>query len=151
MKNAIFWDIETQFVPHWKHITSGTEPSQLMLCNIWGFHGGDYEECHILGCSAVQPLKEPTFWRKVSPPSSGWQRLVTSNIPSWPILVTLMMQAICSAETLIFTRATWCNIPEDVILQKEHWHHTPQLWQTSNCKELHITKQCTYNYFLSSK
>jgi hypothetical protein len=22
MKNAVFWDIKTQFVPHWKHITS---------------------------------------------------------------------------------------------------------------------------------
>jgi hypothetical protein len=20
-----------------------------MLCKIWGFHGGDYEECHLLG------------------------------------------------------------------------------------------------------
>jgi hypothetical protein len=20
-----------------------------MLCNIWGFHGGDYEECRLLG------------------------------------------------------------------------------------------------------
>jgi hypothetical protein len=22
MKNVVFWDIRTQFVPHWKHITS---------------------------------------------------------------------------------------------------------------------------------
>jgi hypothetical protein len=24
-----------------------------MLCKIWGFHGGDYEECRLLGCYAV--------------------------------------------------------------------------------------------------
>jgi hypothetical protein len=28
----------------------------LQLCRIWGFHGGDYEECRLLGCYAVWPL-----------------------------------------------------------------------------------------------
>jgi hypothetical protein len=23
------------------------------LCKIWGFHGGDYEECHLLGCGTM--------------------------------------------------------------------------------------------------
>jgi hypothetical protein len=27
------------------HYVSATEPSRLMLCKIWGFHGGDYKEC----------------------------------------------------------------------------------------------------------
>jgi hypothetical protein len=50
MKNAVFWDTKTQFVPHRKtHYVSATEPSRLMLCTIWGFHGGDYEECRLLG------------------------------------------------------------------------------------------------------
>jgi hypothetical protein len=26
------------------------------LCKIWGFHGGDYEECRLLGCYAVWVL-----------------------------------------------------------------------------------------------
>jgi hypothetical protein len=50
MMNTVLWDIktpvrtsqETQYV-------SATEPSQLMLCKIWGFHGDDYEECRLLG------------------------------------------------------------------------------------------------------
>jgi hypothetical protein len=25
----------------------------LILSKIWGFHGGDYEECRLLGCYAV--------------------------------------------------------------------------------------------------
>jgi hypothetical protein len=37
--------------------------------------------------------------------------LVTANVvPSPPILAILMMEAICSSETLILTRATPCNI-----------------------------------------
>jgi hypothetical protein len=24
-----------------------------LYCKIWGFHGGDYEECRLLGCGAV--------------------------------------------------------------------------------------------------
>jgi hypothetical protein len=30
MKNAVFWDIRTQFVPHRKHYVSATGPSPLM-------------------------------------------------------------------------------------------------------------------------
>jgi hypothetical protein len=41
--------------------------------------------------------------------------LVTVNIPSSPILVTLMMETIRSSETLVHTGATWHNIPEDGI------------------------------------
>jgi hypothetical protein len=31
------------------HYVSATELNRLVLCKIWGFHGGDYEECPLLG------------------------------------------------------------------------------------------------------
>jgi hypothetical protein len=46
-----------------------------------------------------------------------WMLATANFVPSPPIIVILMMEAIRSSETSILTRATWCNISENGILQ----------------------------------
>jgi hypothetical protein len=43
--------------------------------------------------------------------------VMANDVPSSLILVTLIMEALRSSETLVLTRATWRNIPEDTILR----------------------------------
>jgi hypothetical protein len=69
-------------------VTTSTKPG---LCKIWGFHGGDYEEWCLLGC----------YTRCVR------RLLVTASVvPSSPILVTLMKEALSSSDTSVLTGAT---------------------------------------------
>jgi hypothetical protein len=63
MKNPVFWDIKTQLVPHRKHIMSLLQsPAGLTLYKIWGFHGGYYEEYHLLGYKTPARTSQETHY-----------------------------------------------------------------------------------------
>jgi hypothetical protein len=62
IKNAIFWDVRTRYV-------SATEPSQLMLCQIWGFHACGYEECCLLGYKNPIRTSQETHYVSTTEPS----------------------------------------------------------------------------------
>jgi hypothetical protein len=43
-----------------------------------------------------------------------WLLVTVNVVPTSPILVTPMMEAVCSSETTVLTRAIQRNIPEDI-------------------------------------
>jgi hypothetical protein len=75
----------------------------------------DVSEERIASIMRMERISEPGTTSAVS---SNWLRsvlhlLVTANVvPSSPLLVALIMDAISPSETSVLTRTTWRNIPD---------------------------------------
>jgi hypothetical protein len=66
IKIAMFWNVKNQFVPHRRHYFSAPVSSWLMLCKIWGFYCGHYEDCHLLECKKPFRTSQETLLLRYS-------------------------------------------------------------------------------------
>jgi hypothetical protein len=70
MTNAVFRYIKYPVhTSQETHYVSATEPSWLMLRKIWGFHGGDYDECSLFGHENLIHTSQETQYVTATEPS----------------------------------------------------------------------------------
>jgi hypothetical protein len=104
MKNGSFWDITPYVALVKSDVSEELGPSITRITRI-----GELRKIH------------GTIFLIIR---SVCRLLVTANIPSTPILVTLMMEGLNSSETSVLTRTTLRNITKDDIL---HSHRRENL------------------------
>jgi hypothetical protein len=107
-----------------------------MLCKIWGFHGGDYEERCLLGYKNPVRTPQETYYVSATEPS----RLMLCKIWGFHCgdyeecrllghRMTVKNQRF--GGTSIFTRGTQRHIPEDGISYKTHLPRKQGVWVPS--------------------
>jgi hypothetical protein len=96
------------YVKLWFNSTKRLSETQMksILCKIWGFHSGDYEECRLLGCDAVWTEVSEEYIASIFRVEISASEKTAWSGGSLAYISTMNMEVICSSETSIHTRST---------------------------------------------
>jgi hypothetical protein len=130
------WNTHTHTHTHTQYETAECKHSSLRRMQSSGTL-----RCVALVRTGVSEKLSASFIRVTRISQLGTTLAVTSIVPSSPILVTVMKEALSSSKTSVLTRATKRNIWEDAILHSHRHEDLKSYIQASGCvfKYYHVT------------